>query len=1195
MSDKPKFTHLHVHSHYSLLDGLAKIDDLLNRAKELGMDSLAITDHGVLYGAIEFYIKAKEKGIKPIIGCEMYLTAGDYHSKNNTTEDKTRYHLILLCKNEKGYKNLMKLISIAHLEGFYYKPRINKELLRKYSEGLIGLSACIEGEIPSAIVSGDMEKAKKMALEYQEIFGPGNFYLELQNHPRYPSQDLANRSMLEISKVTGIPVVATNDNHYVNKEDAPIQDILLCIQTNRKVQETNRMTMMDFELYLKSPEEMSDGFKAFPESIANTQKIVDACNLKIRLGETQLPHFDVPEGFTAESYLRKLTGEGLAKRFGKNITEEHRGRMDYELGVIEKTGFASYFLIVSDFVNWAKNRGIVVGPGRGSAAGSFVSYLLNITNIDPIKYDLLFERFLNPERISMPDVDLDFADDRRDEVLDYVRKKYGNDHVAQIITFGTMAARAAIRDAGRALGFPYEFCDKTAKMIPMFSTIPKALEDVREFSQLYKENENAKKLIDSAARLEGVVRHASMHACGVVITKDPVVEYSPLQKIIGKESGAVTQYSSSTKSSYIEKIGLLKMDFLGLKNLTIIQNTLRIVRKITGENINIDDIPLDNKKTFQLLQKANTTGVFQLESSGMKRYLKQLKPNVFEDIIAMNALYRPGPMDWIPDFIARKHGEREIRYLHPHLKPILERTYGIAVYQEQIMQIAQQLAGFTLGEADVLRKAVGKKIFALVQEQKQKFIEGCIHQGVAKNIAEKVFSFIEPFAGYGFNRSHAACYALIGYQTAYLKAHFPAAFMAALLTSDQDNIDRIAIEVAECLEMGIEVLPPNVNESFEEFAVIVADKTDLMQTNADNQTQIKTDGKERIRFGLNAIKNVGHTIAHEIVEERKRNGKYKNLTDFVERIQHKDLNKKSIESLAKVGALEEMGERSQILSSIDNILAHSKNIQKMKNSNQFSLFGAQDLALPEIKLVVAEPAEKKQRLAWEKELLGLYISDHPVKDYIEYLDKMALRIRNINHSCVGRNINVGGVISKVQKIFLKNQKTMLFVTIEDIDSRIELLVFPKVLEDTSGVWEEDKVILASGKVSDKDGNFKILVDSAKIITPQELEKFKRILATQKTNDHSAPLLPPREDVRRTREEETRNITKSKLIITLPPNFEKEILQKLSAHFDQCQLGSMKVYLNIGNTKLETPYCIKEINDIEQDMKKIVPEGRVEIF
>lgn len=1158
-----KFTHLHVHSHYSLLDGLAKIDDLLDRAKELGMESLAITDHGVLYGAIEFFIKAKEKGIKPIIGCEMYLTAGDHLSKNNTEEDRTRYHLILLAKNDKGYKNLMKLISIAHLDGFYYKPRINRKLLRKYSEGLIALSACAEGEVPAAAINQGIEQAEKLALEYQEIFGAGNFYLEIQHHPNFPKQKIANDILIKISQKHGIPIVATNDIHYVNKEDNSIQDILLCIQTNRKVNEDNRMNLMDFELYLKSPKEMVDHFKNIPEAIFNTQKIVEKCNLEIKLGETQLPHFNVPEGYTPESYLKKLTLEGLEKRFGNNPSQTHIERMEYELGVIEKTGFASYFLIVQDFVNWAKLQGIVVGPGRGSAAGSFVSYLIGITNIDPIKYDLLFERFLNPERISMPDVDMDFADDRRDEVLDYVREKYGNDHVAQIITFGTMAARAAIRDTGRALGLPYDFCDKTAKLIPMFSTIDKSLQEVKEFRAVYDSGPDAKRLIDSAQRLEGVARHASMHACGVVITREPVSEYTPLQKIIGKESGAVTQYSSSTKYSFIEKIGLLKMDFLGLKNLTIIQNTLRIVRKTKGLDINVDDIPLDDKETYELLQKAQTTGVFQLESSGMKRYLKLLAPNVFEDIIAMVALYRPGPMDWIPDFIARKHGEREIKYLHPNLKSILEKTYGVAVYQEQVMQIAQKLAGFTLGEADVLRKAMGKKVFALIQEQKQKFIEGCVSQGVDKRIGEKVFAFIEPFAGYGFNRSHAACYALIGYQTAYLKAHFPAAFMAALLTSDQDNIDRIAIEVAECREMGIEVLAPNINESFEEFAVIVDPE----------------DKKERIRFGLNAIKNVGHTIAHEIVEERKRNGKYKTISDLIQRVQHKDLNKKSIEALAKVGALEDMGERNAILASVENLISYSKNFEKIKSSNQASLFGEIEISLPEIKLASSEPAAKKQMLTWEKELLGLYISDHPAKEFQDYLDKMAVRIGSVGKSLVGRNIRIGGVISKIQKIQLRSHQTMMFVTIEDTSGTMEILVFPKIMEATGSVWVEDRVILASGKVSDKDGNFKLLCDSAKAIDLQEVEKFRRIQATQKKNGDDSL---------------NHFSQKTNLVITLPGNATKEILKRLSQYLDQCHLGSMKVYLVIAGSRLVTPYSINPDSHIKNELEKIIPEGKIEI-
>lgn len=1160
-----KFTHLHVHSHYSLLDGLAKIDDLLDRAQELGMDSLALTDHGVLYGAVEFYIKAKERGIKPIIGCEMYLTPNDLTSKNPTAEDRKRYHLILLVKNEVGYKNLMKLISIAHLEGFYYKPRIDKKVLRQYSEGLIGMSACIEGEVPATIVAGDYSRAKKLALEYEEIFGKGSFFLEVQDHPNFENQKIANEGIIKISEETKIPIVATGDIHYSHKNDSEVQDILLCIQTNRKVQEKDRMNLTAFDLSMRSTEELAKAFEHIPHALENTQKVAEQCNFELRLGETLLPHFDVPEGFTDKSYLRHLAEEGMKKRYGDKITKEHTDRLEYELSVIEKTGYASYFLIVQDFVNWAKNKSIVVGPGRGSAAGSFVSYLVGITNIDPIEYNLLFERFLNPDRVSMPDVDLDFADDRRDEVLEYVRNKYGHDHVAQIITFGTMAARAAIRDAGRALGYPYDFCDKTAKMIPMFSTITNALENVAEFKQLYQNDSSGKKLIDSAKRLEGVARHASMHACGVVITDKPVTEYTPLQKITGTNEGTVTQYSSSTKSSYVEKIGLLKMDFLGLKNLTIIQNTLRIAKKTKEADIDIDKIPLDDKKTYQLLQRAETTGVFQLESSGMKRYLKQLKPTVFEDIIAMVALYRPGPMDWIPDFISGKHGTRKIKYLHPKLEPILKNTYGVAVYQEQVMQIARDMAGFTLGEADVLRKAMGKKIHTLIKEQREKFTEGAVKNGIDKTIAEKVFNFIEPFAGYGFNRSHAACYALIGYQTAYLKAHFPAEFMAALLTSDQGNTDRVAIEVFECREMKIEVMPPNINESFEEFAVILG-----------------TDGIERIRFGLNAIKNVGLNVAHEIVEERKRNGKYKDLGDLINRVETKDLNKKSLEALFKVGALDELGERNKFISNIEKILTFSKNLQKTKNSNQISLFGKSELETPTIILDDSEPATRKEKLQWEKELLGMYVSDHPASDYQDYLEKMAIPIKDLNNSMVGNRITLGGIISKVQKIFLKNQQTMMFITLEDLNGKIEMLAFPKILEQIEGTLAEDKMILAEGKLSDKDGNFKLIIDSAKEITQSEMDNFRRIQATRKANEHKN-INPSSQN------------KKARLLITLPDNSSQDILKKLSQFFDQCTLGGMKVYISVNNSQLETPYCIEQFEGLEQSLEKLIPGGKITIL
>jgi DNA polymerase-3 subunit alpha len=773
----------------------------------------------------------------------------------------------------------------------------------------------------------------------------------------------------------------------------------------------------------------------------------------------------------------------------------------------------------------------------------------------------------------MPDVDMDFADDRRDEVLDYVRKKYGNDHVAQIITFGTMAARAAIRDTGRALGLPYDFCDKTAKLIPMFSNIKDAMEEVKELKDLYNSGPDAKKLLDSAQKLEGVARHASMHACGVVITKEPVTEYTPLQKIIGKEEGTVTQYSSSTKYSVVEKIGLLKMDFLGLKNLTIIQNTLRIVKKIRGQEIKIDDIPLEDKETFSLLQDGKTTGVFQLESSGMKRYLKQLRPTIFEDIIAMVALYRPGPMDWIPDFIAGKHGRKKIMYAHPKLEPILQNTYGVAVYQEQIMQIARDLAGFTLGEADVLRKAMGKKIPELIKEQRIKFVDGCVKNEIKKNVAEKIFSFIEPFAGYGFNRSHAACYALVGYQTAYLKAHFPAEFMAALLTSDQNDIDRVAIEISECQEMGIEILPPNINESFEDFAVIKSE-----------------DGIEKIRFGLNAIKNVGKNVAAKIVEERKKAGKFSTLTDFLQRVTDKDVNKKSLEALTKVGAMEELGERNLFLSNIESVLLFSKNIQRSKNSSQNSLFGEAILSAPTLPLLPAPEAKKNQKLSWEKELLGLYVSDHPVSEYQDYLNKIAISMDQITKEHVGRKVTLGGVITKIQKIFLKSQKTMVFATLEDMKGRVELLIFPKILESLGDLFQEEKIIVASGTISDKDGVFKLLVDTAKAITPQEMENFKRIELTHQKNG------APKRDFDFSKIPEN-NLEKKKLLIALPENTNQEIIKKLSEFFDKCEAGAMKVYISIGNSRLETPYCISDnqLEEMKTNLQTFAPESRISTF
>ncbi len=1136
------FTHLHVHSHYSLLTALPKIEELLAQAKEYGMTSLALTDTSALYGAVEFQTKAKEYGIKPIFGAEMFVCK-DLTSKNNTTEDRRRSQIVLLVKNEVGYKNLMKLISVAQLDGFYYKPRADKKLLRTYGEGLIALSGSMQGEVPSEILYGNFERAKAAALEYQDIFGKDNFYLELGPHFDNENQVAVNQGLVQISRETGIPLVAAVDVHYVKKEHAEVQDILLCIRDNKKVSDHERFSMMSLDLSFRSPEEMAEIFKDFTEAIENTEKIADACNFKIPTGENHLPEFPLPAGTTADDYLRELCKIGLKKRFGEErLGEEYAIRMDYELEVIEKTGFASYFLIVQDFVNWAKNNGVVVGPGRGSAAGSLVAYLTGITNLDPIRYDLLFERFLNPERISMPDVDMDFADDRRDDVLNYVREKYGNDHVAQIITFGTMAARAAVRDVGRALGFPYEFCDKTSKMIPMFTSITKALEEVPEFTKWYTESADAKKLIDTAMKLEGLSRHASMHACGVVITKDPVTDYTPLQRVSGSREGVVTQYPASTKSNAVEKIGLLKMDFLGLKNLTIIQNTLRIIRKTKNVDIDIEKIPLDDEATFKLLQDAHTTGVFQLESSGMKRYLKQLKPTVFEDIIAMVALYRPGPMDYIPDFIGGKHGTLTIKYLHPKLEPILKNTYGVAVYQEQLMQIARDLAGFSLGEADVLRKAVGKKIKELVAEQREKFIEGCIQTGVGKNIGEKIFAFIEPFAGYGFNRSHAACYAMVGYQTAYLKAHYPAQFMAALLTSDQDNIDRIAIEVTETREMGIEVMAPSINESFEAFTVIIGD-----------------DGKEHLRFGLNAIKNVGHVVAHEIVEERKLAGKYDALENFVERVKTKDLNKKSVEALIKVGALEDFGERMELLQSIDAILQHGKNLKAISETHGSSLFSDMVMPVSKIQFVPSVKASKKQRLEWEKELLGLYVSDHPTSEYQDYFNKAATPLNQLEKKEDNSHVRLGGVVTTVRKVLTKNGSTMYFVGLEDMTSRIEMLVFGKAAERTGDSWIVGEVVMVDARVSHKDGMLKCIAEGLERVSPDTLHHFARTEATRQKMQN------PTKNAQSSRQDQ--------LVITIKRDAPPKIIELLSQLLKTFPTGTKKVAVKIQGATLETTFAI----------------------
>ncbi|MBT3356577.1 DNA polymerase III subunit alpha [bacterium] len=1186
MSSKQKFTHLHVHTHYSLLDGLGKIDDILDRVQELGMDSIAITDHGTMYGVPEFYDKATQRGIKPILGCEMYVAPNGLHNKQPRV-DEDRYHLTLLAETNEGYRNLMKLSTTAHLEGFYYKPRIDLSLLKKYSKGIIGLSGCVQGEIAQIIIGGKYEEAKNKALEYQKILGKGSFFLEIQYLPSLDKQLIANKGLRKISKETGIPLVASADLHYVNPEDKDVQDILLCLQTGRKKDEPNRMSMMDFDLYLKSPEEMCECFKDVPEAIENTQEIAKRCDVTIEFGNTKLPHFDVPEGFTADSYLLSLCEKGIKERYKNGgYNKEHKERLEFELGVISRMGFSGYFLIVQDFMNWAKKQGIIVGPGRGSAAGSFVSYLTGITNLDPLEYGLLFERFLNPDRISMPDVDADFADHRRDEVLQYCRKKYGYDHVAQIITFGTMAARAAIRDVGRVLDVEYTYCDKLAKMIPQFTNLQTALETSKELIMEYNGNTNAKRIIDAALRLEGVARHASVHACGVVITDEPVVEYSPLQYMTGKkgtEPSIVTQYASSSKASYVEKIGLLKMDFLGLKNLTIIENALKIIEKTTGDVIDIDTLPLDDSKTYELLQKGSTTGVFQLESSGMKRYLKKLKPTVFEDIIAMVALYRPGPMEWIPDFVDGKHGKRKIDYFHPKLKPIIENTYGVVVYQEQVMKISQELAGFTPGEADVLRKAMGKKIVEMIEKQKQKFIEGCVKNKVSEVLAKKVFSFIEPFAGYGFNRSHAACYALIGYQTAFLKAHYPAQFVAALLNSDKDDIDRIAIEIEEAREMGIEVLPPDVNESFSQFAVLFPEKD-------------SKDDKIKIRFGLEGIKGVGTNIAQKIIIEREENGKYKDIIDMLERVQEKDMNKKSLEALAMSGALDSIISRNKVIQNVETLLNYAKDFQKNALAGQSSLFGSADGEedmMPKITLHEADAVPKKQRLSWEKALLGLYISDHPLRGYQDYFKKFATPIQKLSASHVNHKVTVGGIITKMQKIYTRRNQLMYFVTIEDGLGKLEALVFPKTIERTGDVWVEEKILLLTGKLSEKDDELKLLTEEALEVDEKELWRYKKKEIKETTPTLEKFKHPSNRPASAPKSSKEETIQKN-ILITINTGCDKVTLEKISKILQTNKKGLCSVFITapeIGG-KLETPHRITFNLDTIEKIKGIVGNGNV---
>ncbi len=1096
-----EFVHLHNHTHYSLLDGLQKVPEMLDKVKELGMEAVAITDHGTLSGVIEFYKQAQSRGIKPIIGMEAYV-APRGHTDKDGKKDANPYHLVLLAMNNKGYENLMRLSTIAHLEGFYYKPRIDRELLKQYNEGIIALSACIGSEVGEALRYDRDQDAEEIANWYKDVFGD-RYYLEVQDHGHeWVDQARVNEKLITLGNKLDISLVVTADAHYCQPEDQDAHDVLLCIQTGSQVTDEKRMSLKDMHLYLSEPQEIAERWSENIEVLKNTKEIADRCDVEIRLDNMLIPEFETPEGKTEKQYLEELAYQGLAWRYNgktreeadklsvadirKQTKKEILDRFEFELGVINSMDFAGYFLIVADFINWGKSQGIIIGPGRGSAAGSIVSYALNITDLDPLAYGLLFERFLNPDRISMPDIDIDIQDDRRGEVIEYTIEKYGEEKVANIVTFGTMAARNAIRDTARVLGVAYAEADRLAKMVPppvqgKHIPLEKSLKQVNELKEEYENNPQSKQVFDLAVRLEGTIRSHGVHAAGVVIAPDEIVKYTPLE--IAQKGAVSTQYSMDP----VEEIGLLKMDFLGLANLTIIKNALRIIRKVYDTEIDIADVPLDDTKTFSLFQHGNTTGVFQFESSGMQRYMKQLQPDKLEDLIALNALYRPGPLSagYTDDFIATKNGEREVAYDHEKMKSALEPTYGILVYQEQVMQIAREMCGFSGGQADTLRKAIGKKKADLMAKMKVEFIDGMMeHSGVEREFAENYWNKLEGFADYCFNKSHSACYAMIAYQTAYLKAHYTAAFMAALMTSDFENTDRIAIEIAECRNMGIAVLPPDVNESYVEFAV---------RPNDDS------GGSESIRFGLSAIKNVGVGAVEEILRARE-DGEFTSIEDFAKRVAIRTVNKKTWESLIKAGAFDSLGERATLLHNLDKIISFAQKIQKESQNGQTDLFGdmvVEESLLPKLDLEIPqETVGRRESLQWERQLLGVYISHHPLDSFEGYLAQKATPLEDITTDNDGASLQVGGLITDLREITTKNGAKMAFVKLEDKTGELELIVFPKTYTDSPELWQVDKVLLVQGKINtkDRDGNFgeelKLLADKAEEITDTDAEAYK---------------------------------------------------------------------------------------------------------
>ncbi|MDO8617835.1 MAG: DNA polymerase III subunit alpha [Candidatus Uhrbacteria bacterium] len=1174
MSDPSPFVHLHVHSMYSLSDALGNVNDIVERAKELGFDAIALTDHGGLYGAVEFFEVAKKRGIKPIFGVEAFL-APHKHTDRRPGIDSRAYHLTLLAETYEGYKNLLRLVSLSYVEGFYYKPRMDKDLLRQYGKGLIALSGCLKGDVPQACHANDLKRAEELVREYQEIFGEQNFFLELVHHPESPTQTEVNERLIGLSETTGAPIVATKDVHYLHPDDREAQDVLVCIHEGKLLDERNRQSMSTLDLSMNSAEEMVKAFSDHSEAIAATRTIADRCQVEFEIGKFLLPKFDVPLGETDTSYLLKLCMRGLDERYpDPTLREEARVRMEFELSTITRMGYDAYFLIVQDYIVWAKNHGVIVGPGRGSAAGSVVAYVLKITNLDPLRYGLLFERFLNPDRISMPDIDTDFDDVKRKDVIEYVMKKYGNDHVAGIITFGTMAARAAVRDVGRVLGMPYAEVDHIAKSVPppvqgKHIPLKKSIKDAPELRALYESDPRVKRLLDLAIRLEGTTRHASQHACGIVITPQPLVEYAPLQKAQGGDVTHVIQYSLHSA----EEMGLLKMDFLGLSNLSVIRDCLEIVQAVHGAEINIDTIPLDDPLTFTLLGRGETTGVFQLESEGMKKYIRELKPTVIEDIIAMVALYRPGPLGsgLVESFILRKHGKEKVAYMHPLAENALKNTYGIPVYQEQVMQVAKDLAGFTGGEADTLRKAMGKKIARLMVEMRAKFVMGSVGNGVKREIAEAIFTQFEEFAAYGFNKSHAACYALIAYQTAYLKAHYPDAFMAALLNSDCTNLDRVTIEVEECRRMGMEVLAPDINESFAKFSVV--------------------RGTNKLRFGLLTIKGLGDDVVEVMIKERKTNGPYKDLADFLSRINHHAFNRRSLEVLIRSGALDRFGERNALNINIEGLLDFHRRLSQEASSGQVNLFSLQltgdSLRVPTLPLKPAPEATSREKLMWEKELLGLYVSAHPFREYSDRLPGLLTPILELKDRKREKSVRIGGIIGSAKKIYTKNNEPMVFLKLEDLGGDVEVVVFPRVYRDKPELWEADRLVVVAGRVQEKDGELKFLAESGYELTPDNIDEVAKYITH--TTLESDPKL--------TAQSLQLTATQQAITIHLRAQLPESLLQKLKEIFNR-HPGYYRVYFVMENEQGKQKILSNDriaFNDlIVKEIEQILGQGTVKV-